>query len=340
MTPAAYQPIPPYLPPLFNSLRQRQPAAARPRAIKSTLVWMDGQMIPFDQANVHFLSPTLHYGASVFEGIRCYDTPRGPAVFRLREHMARFLQSSEALGMDDPRYTLEQLCQAVFWLIEGNGLSDCYVRPLLFFGGSMGLDLDDYEPVVSIAVWPWEPFLGQYALDHGVRVMVSSYTRMNNNAQLTKAKIGGQYVNSILAKTSAKRSGFDEAIMLDQDGFVAECTGENLFLVRDGVLYTPPRANVLEGITRDSVMTLARDAGYKVVETRITRDELLTADELFVCGTAAEVAGVCAVDGLSVGSGQVGPVTRQVQEMYFDTVRGRNRRSLQWLEYVTTHPII
>lgn len=320
--------------------QQTQTPATRPRTIKADLVWMDGQMVPFDQANVHFLSPTLHYGAGVFEGIRCYDTRRGPAIFRLRDHLARFLYSAEALGLSELRYTLDQLCQAVFWVIEGNGFSDCYVRPLLFFGGSLGLDLDDYEPMISIAAWPWEPLLGATAAAAGVRVMVSPYTRMNNNIQMTKAKVGGQYVNSILAKTTAKRSGFDEAVMLDQDGFVAECTGENLFLVRDGVLHTPPNAHVLEGITRDTIMVLARDAGYQVVETRLSREDLLAADELFVCGTAAEVAGVVAVDEQLVSNGAVGPITRQLQELYGDTVRGRNRRSLYWLDYVVTHPLI
>lgn len=334
----------PYLPPVLYpkhrfTLTDRY-AAARPRAIKADLVWMNGQMVLFEQANVHFLNPTLHYGASVFEGIRCYDTARGPAVFRLREHMVRFLEATKTWGLGEFRYSLEQLCQAIFWVIEGNGLSDCYIRPVLFFGGSMGLDLDDYEPMISIAAWPWESFLGQDAAAHGVSVMVSSYTRMNNNAQMTQAKIGGQYVNAILAKTSARRSGFDEAIMLDQDGFVAECTGENLFAVRDGVLYTPPKANVLEGITRDTLLVLAQDAGYRTMETRLTRDDLFTADELFVCGTAAEVAGICAVDEQPVGYGEVGPVTRQMQEMYEDAVRGRSRRSLQWLEYVMTSPII
>lgn len=288
--------------------------ASRPRTIKTDLVWMDGQMVPFDQANRYFLNPTLPDGDSVFEGIRCYDTARGPAVFRLHEHMANFLASVDALGLGESRFSLEQLCQAVFWVIEGNGLSDCYVRPVLFLGGSLGLDWYDYRPMIGIAAWAWEPW--------------------------HEARSGAHHKSDPLAQRSPTRSAFGEAVLWDQAGYGVEYSGDNLFVVRDGVLYTFPKADVPEGIPHDTVLTLAQDAGYRVVATHLTRDDLFAADELFVCDAMAEVTGVCVVDEEPVGYGEVGPVTRQMQAMVEDVVRGRNRRSLQWLEYVTTSPII
>lgn len=308
----------PYPPPLLYPKHRftltDQFATTRPRTFKMNLAWMDGQMLPFDSATNYFLNPTLPDAAAVFEAIRCYDTPRGPAIFRLYEHMARFIVAAEAAGLGECRFSMAQLCQAVFWVIEGNGLSDCYVRPVLFFGGSVGLDWDDYQPRIGIAAWPWQP--------------------------LHKARSGRQHLNETLTKTSARRFGFDEVMLRDQDGYVVEGVGEHLFMVRDGVLYTSPKANLLEGITHDTVLTLAQDAGYRVIETRLTRDDLFTADELFICDTMAEVTSVCLVDDRPVGYGEVGPVTRQMQEMYEDVVRGRSRRSLQWLEYVMTSPII
>jgi branched-chain amino acid aminotransferase len=306
----------------------------------SDYVWLDGELVPFEEATVHFLNPTMHYGPGVFEGIRCYATVRGPAVFRLREHLERFLHSIRILGLVDLEYSLGDLQEAVHRVVCANGFNECYIRPLLYFDGPLGLNLDAYRPVVAIAAWKWEALLGQAALETGVRMMVSSVTRMHPNAGMTKAKVSGQYVNSILAKTLAVRAGFDEAIMLDPEGYVAECTGENLLLVRDGVVYTTPRATILEGITRDTVLTLARDAGYKVVEERISRDQLYIADEVFVCGTAAEVVPVREIDYRPIGSGQPGPITRDLQQRFYATVRGQTERSRTWLDYMAVAAIV
>lgn len=308
--------------------------------LQADYIWIDGDLVPFEQATVHFLTPTLHYGPGVFEGIRCYATPNGPAVFRLREHLERFLSSIHVLGLTDLPYTREMLRDAISRTIHANRFNECYIRPLLYFSGPLGLNLDDYQPVVGIAAWPWGAYLGQEALNKGIRMMVSSFTRMHPNASMTKAKLSGQYTNSILAKTFAKRAGFDEAIMLDPEGYVAECTGENLFVVRDGVLYSPPRATILEGITRASVITLAQDAGYQVVEEGVSRDQLYIADEIFVCGTAAEVVGCAEVDYRRIGNGRTGPITRHLQELFHTTARGAGKRSPEWLDYMSMETVI
>ena len=310
-----------------------------PSAHASDAIWIDGELVPFAEARVHLLSPTLHYGPGVFEGIRCYDTARGPGIFRLEAHLKRFLESVRVLGVRDFRWTMSDLRRAVTVTVRFNRFRSCYIRPVLYFGGGMGLDLDSYEPHLAVAAWEWDPLLGEEGTRAGVRMMVSSFTRMHPNASLTKGKINGQYVNSILAKSVARRAGFDEAIMLDPEGYVAECTGENLFVVRDGVIYTPPRASVLEGITRDTVLTLAADLGYPVVEERLSRDQLYIADEVFVCGTAAEVVPVTEVDFRPVGAGRIGPVGKAVQTLYFETVRGRGPRSTGWVEYVLMEPL-
>ncbi len=306
--------------------------------MKSDVIWMDGELVPYDQATVHFLTPTLHYGPGVFEGIRCYETEQGPAVFRLHEHLERFIHSIRILGIRDFPYTVSQLRDAVHVTIRANGFTECYVRPLMYLQGPLGLNLDVSRPAVGIAVWEWGPYLGNEAREKGVSMMVSSYTRLHPNVNMTKAKIAGNYVNSMLAKTLALRSGFDEAIMLDPQGLVAECTGENLFLVRGGVIYTPPPATILEGITRDSVLTIARDEGYQVVEEPISRDQLYIADEVFVCGTAAEVVGVRAVDHRPVADGVVGPVTLILQKAFYEAVRGMRPRYEPWLDMVIAEP--
>jgi branched-chain amino acid aminotransferase len=303
-------------------------------AVQAEFVWLNGALVPFKQATVHLLNPTMHYGPGVFEGIRCYDTPRGPSVFRLREHMERFLSSIHILGFDDIGYEVEDLCMAVHRTINANRFTSCYIRPLMYLEGPLKLNLDACRPMIAIAAWEWGTLLGEASLEAGIRMTVSSFTRMHPNAAMTKAKINGQYVNSMLAKTLAVRSGFDEAIMLDPEGYVAECTGENLFLVRDGVIYTPQSAAVLEGITRDSIMTLAHDGGYPVYETKVSRDQLYTADEMFVCGTAAEIVPVREVDYRKIGSGRMGPVTRALQEAYFAAVHGTGARSAEWLDCV------
>ncbi len=302
--------------------------------MKSDCVWMDGELVSFDDATVHVLNPTMHYGTGVFEGIRCYKTNKGPAVFRLREHLKRLIDSAQIAGIQDLPYTFQDLYQAVHQTIKANGFDECYIRPLIYMVGPLGLNLDDWKPSVSIAVWYWAPFLGKEAAEEGVRMMVSSFTRHHPNVMMTKAKISGNYVNSTLAKTVAARAGFNEAIMLDAQGYVAECSGENLFIVRDNIVYTPPRDRILEGITRDAVMTLAKDMDIKVVEEQISRDQLYIADEVFVCGTATEVVPVREIDYRVIGRNPEYPVTRKIQKAFFDVVRGEGARSYEWLDYV------
>ncbi len=298
-------------------------------------IWMDGKLVPYEDATVHFMAPALHYGLSIFEGIRCYQTPEGPAVFRLRDHLQRFLESAHIFGLLDFPYSLEDLRQAVHDTISANELQHCYVRPLIYMGGgALGLNLDTKVVNVGIAVWEWGTYLGVEALDNGVRAMISSYTRLHPNVNMTKAKIAGNYVNSILAKTLALRAGFEECILLDTEGYVAECTGENVFMVKGGKLYTPPLASVLEGVTRDSIRILAGDKGYTVVEERMTRDQLYVADEVFITGTAAEVVAIRELDFRKIGDGTVGPITRSLQEAFFQTVSGTGDRSPDWLDYV------
>ena len=304
-------------------------------APSSKYVWMDGELLPYEQATVHFLAPALHYALGVFEGIRCYETSSGPAVFRLVEHLERLLDSVNVFGVRDFEYDLQTLRSAVHETIQANGFSACYIRPLMYMAdGPLGLDLDEHRPAVGIAVWEWGSFLGEEALERGAKMTVSSFTRHHPNISMTKAKITANYANSVMAKTLAKRSGFDEAVMLDPQGFVAECSGENLFLVRDGVIYTTPRATILEGVTRDSVITLARDLEYSVIEEPISRDQLYIADELFVCGTAAEVTPVRELDFHTIGAGRRGPVTHALQNAFFETVRGDGERSAEWLDPV------
>lgn len=302
--------------------------------MRSNHLWIDGDMVPFESATLHVLTPTLHYGTGVFEGIRCYDTPKGSAVFRLRDHLQRLVESIQIVGVLDYRYSVDDLYGAVHQTILANGFIECYIRPLVYMSGPLSLDLDDWTPVTTIGVWEWGPFLGKEAAEHGVRMMVSSFTRHHPNVMMTKAKVSGNYVNSTLAKTMAHRSGFDETVLLDPQGYVAECSGENLFLVRKGALITPPRTTVLEGVTRDSVVTLAEDLGYSVHEEMISRDQLYTADEMFVCGTAAEVVPVREIDFRCIGEGRPGAVTARLQNAYHAVVHGQGPRSVEWLDYV------
>lgn len=299
----------------------------------NALIWMDGELIPYNKATVHFLSPALHYGLAAFEGIRCYESDQGPAVFRLQEHLERFMDSALIFGILDFPYTLSELRRAVHDVISANGLTSCYIRPLIYMAeGPLGLNLDEMEPAVGIAVWEWGTFLGEEALEKGARLQVSSFTRHHPNVSMTKAKISGNYANSVMAKTLAVRAGFDEAVMLDPSGFVAECTGENIFLVRDSTIYTPPRATILEGITRASIITIARDLGYEVIEEAISRDQMYIADEMFVSGTAAECVAVSEIDYRPIGSGSMGQITREIQQTFFETVRGTGPRSDEWLD--------
>ena len=300
----------------------------------SEYIWQDGKIIPYDDAKIHILTSSLHYGYGAFEGIRAYATESGPAVFRLRDHYERFLNSSRVLGVQQFPFTVDELMQATYETIKANGFQSCYIRPLLYFVGSFSLNLDLTSPHVSISTWEWGTYLGEGTLENGVHMGVSSFTRHHINVSMTKAKITGNYANSVLAKTEAVRNGFDEAIMLDPEGHVAECTGENIFLVQKGIIYTPPRAAILEGITRDTVMILANDLGYRVVEETISRDQLYIADEVFATGTAAEVTPVTRIDHRPVGDGKRGPITENIQELFFKTVGGKGKRSSEWLAYV------
>jgi branched-chain amino acid aminotransferase len=301
---------------------------------ESDYIWMDGSIIPFDEAKIHILTSSLHYGYGAFEGIRAYSTDDGPAVFRLQDHFQRFLNSAKVLGAGDLGYSVNDFRQATHDVIRKNGFQSCYIRPLLYFSGSFDLNLDNAQPHVCISTWEWGTYLGDGSLEKGVHMGVSSFTRHHINVNLTKAKITGNYANSVLAKTDSVRNGFDEAIMLDPEGYVAECTGENLFMVQNGVIYTPPRATILEGITRDTLITLAKDLGYRVVEENISRDQLYLAEEVFACGTAAEVTPVTRIDHRMIGDGVRGPITEQLQELFFETVAGKGKRSAEWLDYV------
>jgi len=303
--------------------------------MESKYIWANGEMLDFDKATVHMLTPALHYGAAIFEGIRSYSTHKGPAVFRLVEHAERLLKSAEILGFRELPYTKETVAQAIKNTVRANGLDECYIRPLLYLdGNAWSLNIDNGKPGLMIAVWEWKNYLGEEALTSGVRANVSSFARHHPNVMMTKAKIGGNYVNSILAKTESVRLGFEEAIMLDPDGYVAECTGENLFVVRRGKIYTPHTAPVLEGITRHTIYILAKDLGYEVSQVPISRDQLYTADEVFVCGTAAEVIGLREIDFRKIGDGKTGPVTRALQGVYQDAIRGRLPKYEAWCDYI------
>jgi branched-chain amino acid aminotransferase len=302
---------------------------------KSDFIWLNGKLVRFQDATLHFMTPGLHYGIGVFEGIRCYAASNGPAIFRLNDHMQRLVDSARVLGFLELPYTLRELLDAVKATVAANAFPDCYIRPLIYLAeGGWNLSLDAGVPHVGIAVWKWEKFLGDEAQENGIRANTSSFTRHHINASMTKAKICGNYVNSVLARTESLRLGFDEAIMLDPQGYVAECTGENLFLVRRGVLYTTPSAAILEGITRDTILTLARELGLEVVEEPVSRDQLYLADEVFVCGTAAEVSGLREIDLRRIGSGKTGPVTRRLQQAFQQVTRGTHPLSANWLEYV------
>jgi branched-chain amino acid aminotransferase len=303
--------------------------------MESKYIWKDGELVEFEKATIHMLTAALHYGAAVFEGIRAYRTDKGPAVFRLREHIARLIESAEIFGFRSLPYTTEELTQAVKETVRANGFSECYIRPLLYLtGGAWNLNIDAGKAAVMIAVWEWKNYLGEEALAKGIRANVSSYTRHHPNVSMTKAKIAGNYVNSILAKTESERLGFQEAIMLDPQGYVGECTGENLFVVRRGKIITPSTAPVLEGLTRHTIFTIAKDLGYEVLEQPISRDQLYIADEVFVCGTAAECIGLSEIDFRKIGGGKTGPVTRAIQNVYHDLIRGKVAKYEEWCEYV------
>ncbi|HEY8494599.1 MAG TPA: branched-chain amino acid transaminase [Myxococcota bacterium] len=303
--------------------------------VRGEKIWLDGTLVPWDEATVHVLTHTLHYGLGVFEGIRCYRTADGrSAVFRLGEHVRRLLESAHINLMQVP-YTKEQLERAIIETIAANELAEAYIRPLVFIGhGAMGLNPGDNPVRVAIAAYPWGKYLGDEGMEIGIRAKVSSFARHHPNAKMTKGKTCGDYVNSILAKREALLDGYDEAILLDTQGLVAEASGENLFLVRDGVLRTPALPTVLAGITRDAILTLARDRGIPVEEGGITRDELYIADEVFLTGTAAEVTPIREIDRRPIGSGRRGPITKMLQTAFFDLVAGRDPKHDRWLTYL------
>jgi branched-chain amino acid aminotransferase len=296
-------------------------------------IWMDGELVDWGEAKVHVLTHSLHYGSGVFEGIRCYKTLKGPAIFRHQEHMQRLFNSAKFYFMDIP-YTTEELCKATKELIRVNQLEECYIRPLAYRGyGEMGLNPLTTPVRVSIAVWPWGTYLGEEGLRKGIRVKVSSWERISPNVLTPASKNTGQYSNSILAKVESLNCGYDEAILLDYRGFVSEGPGENIFVVKNGVISTPPiHASILPGITRDSVITLARDMGYEVLERDLTRAELYTADEVFFTGTAAELTPIREIDGYGIG--KPGEVTRKLQKKFFDVTKGRDMSHPSWLDFL------
>jgi branched-chain amino acid aminotransferase len=300
---------------------------------KTEKIWMDGELVPWDEARVHVLTHSLHYGSGVFEGIRTYAAADGPAVFRLTDHIQRLFDSAKLIMMEIP-YTRDEIVDACKLIVRESGLDSCYVRPIAFLGyGEIGLNPLPCEVNVSIAAWPWGSYLGEESLEAGVRVQVSSWRRMDPNINPVAAKGTGIYINSSLAKVEAVKAGYDEAIMLNTQGFVAECTGENVFIVKDGVVMTPPTSSgALAGITRDSIMTIARDHGYPVVEQQLLRHDLYLADEAFLTGTAAEVVPIRSVDDREIGSR--GEITRTLQQTYFAAVRGEVEQYKDWLEYV------
>lgn len=304
-------------------------------SFQSKFVWMEGELVPFAEAKLHFLTSSLHYGTAIFEGIRAYSTADGPAVFRLTDHIERLFKSAQILGIKKNPYTVDQIVQAVHETIHANEFDECYIRPLIYIKtGGWNLTTDHIELGLGIAVWEWKTYLGEEALLKGIRANIASFTRHHPNITLIKGKIAGNYVNSILAKTESVRNGYDEAIMLDPEGYVAECTGENIFIVRNGVIYTTERQSILEGITRDSILALATYAGLPIVETKLSRDQLYLADEVFVTGTAAEVIALAEIDHRIIGNGTTGPICKQLQKAYQEVIHGENKNFHHWLEWV------
>jgi branched-chain amino acid aminotransferase len=298
-------------------------------------IWMDGDLVPWQDAQVHVLSHALHYGSGVFEGIRAYETSRGAAVWHLDEHLRRLFRSAKLYHMEIP-YSPEALTQATKDVIRANGLNACYVRPLVLRGyGEMGVNPLNAPVNVFIAVWPWGAYLGEDALEHGVRIKISSWRRNSQNSLPAAAKATGQYINSVLAKVESLKAGYDEAIMLNESGFITDGSGENVFIVREGALSTPPiQAGCLDGITRHSVMTIARDLGYDVREENLVRTDLYNADEVFFTGTAAEITPIREVDDRVVGEGHRGPITKELQGAFFSATKGETERYVSWLTYV------
>ncbi|MGR9091115.1 MAG: branched-chain amino acid transaminase [Gammaproteobacteria bacterium] len=303
-------------------------------ADRDGVIWMDGEMVPWRDAQVHVLTHTLHYGVGAFEGIRAYETPQGTAIFRLDDHVRRLFETAHILEMKIP-FSREEIARACIESVKQNKLETAYLRPLVYYGSEgMGLHATNLSVHVAIASWFWGAYLGTEALEKGIRIKTSSYTRHLVNSVMCKAKACGNYINSILALQEAARDGYDEALLLDANGMVAEGSGENIFIVRNGVIYTPETTSALEGITRDTILQLAAEEGYDVIDKRITRDEIYISDEAFFTGTAAEVTPIRELDNRTIGSGSPGPVTQQLQRVYLDVVEGKRDGYDDWLTVV------
>ena len=302
---------------------------------KTDKIWMDGKLIPFGDANVHILTHTMHYGVGVFEGIRCYQCHDGrSAIFRLKEHVDRLFNSAKIAFMEIPN-SREEIAEASKDTKRVNGLKEGYIRPLAWIGqGVMGLYPGNNPVNIAIIAWPWGAYLGEEGLNKGIRVKISSFVRGNVNSVMSKAKICGNYVNSVLAKREVMKMGYDEAILLDTEGYVSEGSGENIFIIKDGLIKTTPLTSILAGITRDAVISIAGELGYKVGEQRFTRDELYCADEVFFTGTAAEITPIREVDDRLIGPGHRGHITKEIQDAFFDLVKGRKTRYEGWLSYL------
>ncbi len=303
-------------------------------ADRDGVIWYDGKMVPWRNANTHVLTHSLHYGLSVFEGLRAYDSARGTAIFRLGEHLDRMYRSAHIYLMKIP-FDRETLIEAAKATVRENGLASCYVRPIAFYGSEkMGVSPKGAQVHVAIAAWPWGAYLGADGIEKGIRVKTSSFARHHVNVTMARAKVASTYANSILANLEATQDGYDEALLLDVDGFVAEGAGENLFIVRDGKIFEPEISSALVGITRDTVIRLAHSLGIEVVSKRLTRDDIYIADEAFFTGTAAEVTPIRELDNRTIGSGTRGPLTAKLQSMFFDVVNARDERHLDWLTFV------
>ena len=298
------------------------------------VIWLDGNFVPWRDARVHVLTHTLHYGMGVFEGIRAYDTDRGPAIFRLYEHTQRLFRSAHILRMPMP-WDHDTINQACLEVVRRNKLGACYIRPLCFYGSEgMGLRADNLKTHVAVAAWQWGAYLGKEGLERGIRIRTSSFTRHHVNVSMCKAKAVGHYINSMLALQEALENGYDEALLLDTEGYVAEGSGENIFIVRDGKIYTPELTSALEGITHQSIVALAEECGIPLREKRITRDEVYVADEAFFTGTAAEVTPIRELDNRTIGTGRRGPITERLQGLFFDYVSGRRPGRPDWLVHL------
>ncbi len=297
------------------------------------VIWMDGKWVEWREAKVHVLTHTLHYGAGVFEGLRAYHAEQGTAIFKLQEHTDRLYRSAHILNMGIP-FSKEEINQAHREAVSKNNLDSAYIRSMCFYGSEgMGLRADNLKVHVMIAAWEWGAYLGDDSMEKGIRIRTSSYTRNHVNSTMCKAKANGNYINSILALQEALSTGYDEALLLDHEGFVAEGSGENIFIIRNGKIYTPETTSALEGITRDTLMTIAQENGFEVIEKRISRDEVYVAEEAFFTGSAAEVTPIREYDERMIGDGKRGPITKKLQSLYFDYVHGRKDDHKEWLSY-------